>query len=165
MAAALPTVTAATFSLAPLVATPAAGPGQPTTVMAAARTPSIPVNRTRGGLGVGKGLFGMHMHSATAWPRTAGGAALPVGFERIWDDKATWRDIQPTAPNLLTPDANWKWSRLDQQVATASTKNSYIEVTLGQTPQWASSKPSEIGDWYGAGAAAPPLKDSLSGTY
>jgi putative glycosyl hydrolase len=170
-AAALPTAIAATLSMAPLVASPAAAPAQISAVMAATRTPTIPVNRTRGGLSVGKGLFGMHViHSSTAWPRTAGGAALPVGFERIWDDKATWRDIQPTAPstNPLTPDdpqTNWNWKdHLDPQVVTAHNHGAFVEITLGQTPGWASSRPTEAG-WYGAGAAAPPTKDPVSNTY
>src|SRR4051812_13033576 len=157
----LPAVSAATLSMAAtLVATPAAAPAQLSTVLAATSTPTIPVNRTRGGVSVGNGLFGMHiLHSATAWPKTAAGAALPVGFERVWDDNTTWRDIQPTAPstNPLTPDDpnKWKWARLDQQVATARSHGAYVEVTLGQTPQWAldPTQPMGTDDWYGAGAA------------
>jgi polysaccharide biosynthesis protein PslG len=161
-AAALPTVIAATLSMAPLVTNPAAAPARISAVLAATRTPTIPVNRTRGGPSVGKGLFGMHIiHSSTRWPRTAGGAALPVGFERIWDDKATWLDIQPNAPT------EWIWTRLDQQVATARSHRAYVEVTLGQTPQWAldPTNATETGDWYGPGAASPPAKDLSSGTY
>jgi polysaccharide biosynthesis protein PslG len=164
-AAALPTVIAATLSMAPLVASPAAAPARISAVLATTRTPTIPVNRTRGGPSVGKGLFGMHVHSHTAWPRTAGGAALPVGFERVWDDKATWLDIQPKQPDPVVtedPQNAWEWGNLDKQVATARSHGAYVEVTLGQTPGWASSRPTEAG-WYGEGAAAPPKPDPLSG--
>lgn len=85
----------------------------------------------------------MHiLHSPDTWP------SVPVGAVRLWDDRTTWRDLEPQ-PGV------WDWSELDQRVATARSHHAFILLVLGQTPKWASSLPHDKGA-YGRGAAAPP---------
>jgi hypothetical protein len=89
-------------------------------------------------------MFGMHiLHAPDTWP------TVPVGAVRIWDDFTTWRDLEPHA-------GVWRWSELDQRVATARSHHAFVLLVLGQTPKWASSLPHDSGA-YGRGAAAPPI--------
>jgi hypothetical protein len=71
-----------------------------------------------------------------------------VDAVRIWDDNATWRDLEPQ-PGV------WHWSKLDARVATARSHHAFVLLVLGQTPKWASSLPRDRGA-YGRGAAGAP---------
>lgn len=94
-------------------------------------------------------FFGMHMNhwqSYSPWPEEH----VKFGLTRLWDTGTRWKDIEPS-------DDNWTWSRLDKFItdATATDPNAQFIYTLGQTPQWASLRPSEDSH-NGPGAAAPP---------
>jgi len=96
-------------------------------------------------------FFGMHVHRAvegTAWP------AVPFGSWRLWDAHVTWADIEPG-------QRTWNWTRLDAYVALAQAHDVEILLTLGMTPQWASSQPNlqaDTGLGYPQGAQAPPVR-------
>lgn len=96
-------------------------------------------------------FFGMHIHRAaegTAWP------SVPFGSWRLWDAHVTWADIEP-GPHT------WNWTRLDAYVAMAQAHDVEILLTLGMTPQWASSQPNRQADpplGYPRGAQSPPAR-------
>jgi hypothetical protein len=93
-------------------------------------------------------MFGQHFRNA--WPTTAGSV-------RLWDTGVTWREVQPAK-------GVWDWSRLDAQVAQALAKRAQPVLVLGQTPAWASSRPTQVA-YVGKGAAAYPKLLSDWGTY
>lgn len=105
-----------------------AAPSSPASAAIAAPAPVTPL------------MFGQHF--TRAWPGTA------VGSVRIWDTGTTWRDVQPTK-------TTWDWSRLDAQVAQAIAKRAQPMLVLGQTPAWASTRPTQAG-YVAKGAAANP---------
>ncbi len=94
-------------------------------------------------------FFGMninHMHSEgnIPWP------AVPMGAYRTWDSGVVWASIEPKKGEF-----NWTW--LDKDVAEAKKHSVQILLTLGFTPQWASSDPENKTSPYGSlGATAPP---------
>jgi hypothetical protein len=121
----------------------AAGGDPQATVTQSKSAAKIPVVRHPGGRRVSPGMFGMHiLHSPDTWP------TVPVNAVRIWDDYATWRDLEPR-PGV------WHWARLDQRITAARSHHAMVLLVLGQTPKWASSLPHDD-DAYGRGAAAPP---------
>jgi hypothetical protein len=97
-------------------------------------------------------LFGMHVNRLGThfnWP------GLGTKMVRLWDIGTTWRDIKPTA-------GAWDFSsgggqRLDMYVdyVRKNEPQASMIYTLGQTPTWASSAPTEMGG-YGLGAANAP---------
>lgn len=104
----------------------------PTVVVPAAR--AVPVHRD---------LFAIHqLHSTTTWP------AVPVTQLRLWDTQTTWNVLEPSR-------GRWDFTRLDATVALARKNGSGLLMVLGQTPQWASSKPTARSP-YGKGACAAP---------
>jgi hypothetical protein len=88
----------------------------------------------------------------SVWP-----SELNFGMLRLWDTGTTWADIEPK-------QGVWNWTRLDYYVQTAVKNHEAIMLTLGQTPQWASSDPDEASS-YGDGASAPPANISDWDTY
>jgi hypothetical protein len=96
--------------------------------------------------------FGMDINkwgTYNVWP-----SELNFGMLRLWDTGTTWADIEPQ-PGV------WNWTRLDYYVQTAVKNHEAIMLTLGQTPQWASSAPNDAYD----GANAPPTNISDWETY
>ncbi|WP_157991528.1 glycosyl hydrolase [Caldimonas tepidiphila] len=92
-------------------------------------------------------LFGMHVNkfgSHQNWP------GLGQRVLRLHNTGTHWRNVEP-ANNA------WDWRRLDLLVdyARRNDPNGTILYTMGMTPQWASSNPTQ-GSMYGAGAAAAP---------
>ncbi len=90
-------------------------------------------------------LFGMHIHridAGTPWP------TAPVPWIRLWDSGVAWKDIQPQR-------GIWDFSRMDALVLAAQQHQTKLLYTFGITPQWASSQPSQPGN-YGPGTAAVP---------
>lgn len=87
-------------------------------------------------------FFGMTAHR-TLDPQISYGAV------RLWDTGTTWRDLEPSQ------DA-WNFGPLDSRVAAASKHHAQVLLTLGITPTWASSRPTEKTPFYGAGATSPP---------
>jgi len=80
--------------------------------------------------------------SGTPWPKA------PVPWIRLWDARVAWKDVEPERDV-------WDFSRLDAYVAAAQQHQTKILYTFGTTPQWASSEPSQPGN-YGPGTAAVP---------
>jgi hypothetical protein len=79
-----------------------------------------------------------------SWP------SVPIGVVRLWDANTTWRDLNP-APGV------WNWAPLDNAVEAARVRGAIPLLPLGQTPQWASSRPTETnGPGLGPGAQAMP---------
>ena len=90
-------------------------------------------------------LFGMHIHhlnAGTPWPKA------PIPWIRLWDAHVAWTDIQPER-------GVWDFSRLDALVLAAQQHQTKLLYTFATTPQWASSQPSQPGN-YGPGTAAVP---------
>ncbi len=96
-------------------------------------------------------FFGMHIHRSaegTPWPD------VPFGSWRLWDAHVTWSDLQP-GPHT------WDFTRLDRYVQLAQAHDVELLLTLGMTPQWASSQPNQYPEGfldYGMGAQAPPAR-------
>jgi hypothetical protein len=85
----------------------------------------------------------------------SGGVPWPVtrfGTLRLWDSGTTWTALEPQK-------GVWNWQPLDIWVAAAEQHGIQdILLTLGQTPAWASSDPSDV-NYVGAGAPAPPTNN------
>lgn len=90
--------------------------------------------------------FGMHIfypHLDTKWPM------VPFGSLRIcYSPGTTWADIEPV-------QGQWKFAVLDRIVDLANEHRVTVLYTLGQTPEWASSRPLEPASM-GPGQAAEP---------
>ncbi|WP_290904675.1 glycosyl hydrolase [Aquabacterium sp.] len=102
-------------------------------------------------------MFGLHVNelgSHNAWP------ALSQEVFRLWGtDGSYWFSVQPTND----PDpSHWNWSQIDYRVNyfKGNNPNGSIIYTLGQSPAWASSNPSQAGCAYGTGVCAPPANDA-----
>lgn len=97
-------------------------------------------------------FFGMHMHNTveikgaknvvfTPWPQ------IPFHTWRLWDVQTTWRQMEQKK-------GVWYFGLLDQYVALAEQHHVDVLMTLGQTPNWASARPTE--HTYFPGTAAEP---------
>lgn len=89
--------------------------------------------------------FGLHIHraaSGTVWPEA------DFGSWRLWDTRTHWSALEPQK-------GKWDFSLLDKFVALGEQHHKEIMLTLGQSPAWASSRPTEKAV-YAMGAAAPP---------
>lgn len=100
-------------------------------------------------------LFGMHIHHAattsfynaaklTPWP------TAPFKTWRLWDAAVAWPNLEPRA-------GEWNFETLDQAVALAEKHNVEILLTLGQSPAWASSRPTDTSP-YAPGWPAEPSR-------
>jgi hypothetical protein len=82
----------------------------------------------------------------------SGGVPWPseqFGTLRLWDAGTAWTNLEPL-------QGQWNWQPLDAWVSAAQANGvNDIVLTLGQTPEWASSDPGVV-TYYGAGAPAPP---------
>jgi hypothetical protein len=106
--------------------------------------------------------FGVHYMgvgetSGRYWP------AVKYGILRIWDNGTSWRELEP-ARGQWDPTA---LARLDYLMLNASRLHKQVLLTLGQTPQWASTCPDRTSDpslpgdprvtfFYGPGAGCEP---------
>lgn len=98
--------------------------------------------------------FGVHLHRlvlspgeqavSTSWPSVAFGAI------RLWDSVTRWADVAPAA-------GQWNFTRMDTYVQAATHHRLAVLYTLGSTPAWMSSRPSEICP-YGHGCGAEPVR-------
>jgi len=89
--------------------------------------------------------FGMHIHRATTttpWP------AIPFGNWRLWDAGVAWPQLEPNK-------GDWHFETLDKYVQLAQQHHVEILLTLGLTPQWASTRPQEASDYKPGNAAEP----------
>lgn len=95
--------------------------------------------------------FGLHVHRAvalahgepeSAWPRMEGWSW------RLWDARVAWKDLEPRRNE-------YDFARLDSLCARARASHVHLLLTLGLTPTWASSRPSEASS-YEPGNQAPP---------
>lgn len=92
-------------------------------------------------------FFGLHLRygtTKTPWPL--------VNFHswRVITPETEWRGLQPT-------ENKWNFTHLDKAVELGSKNNVEILLTLGQTPTWAASRPSEVVH-NGAGASSEPRR-------
>ncbi len=77
------------------------------------------------------------------WPPTT------FGTLRLWDSGTSWTALEPVK-------GVWDWELLDTWVAAAKAGGvRRILLTLGQSPEWASSQP-DTANYVGIGAPAPP---------
>jgi hypothetical protein len=107
----------------------------------ALKPPTTAVPRTFFGMNINH----MHDEGNIPWP------AVPLGAYRTWDSGIVWATIEPKK-------GQFDWTRLDKDVAEAGKRGVQILLTLGFTPQWASSDPENKSSAYGApGATAPPV--------
>lgn len=96
---------------------------------------------------VPKTLFGIHLNHYGAYTQ-ANWPKLHFGMLRLWDCGTRWRELE-TAKGI------WNWKLMDTLVNNAYAHGQDIIYTMGQTPTWASARPTESAS-YGAGAAAEP---------
>jgi len=102
--------------------------------------PKTPIPKSYFGINVNH----MHDYGNIPWP------AIPLGGFRTWDSGVVWASIEPAKGTF-----NWSW--LDIDTTEAQKRGVQILLTLGFTPQWASSDPNNKQSPYGAlGATAPP---------
>jgi hypothetical protein len=90
-------------------------------------------------------FFGMHIHFApkgTPWP------VISFGTLRLWDADVIWAALEPRK-------GKWRFGKLDTNVDLAEAHKTEVLLTLGQSPTWASARPSEPSA-YKPGAAAEP---------
>jgi hypothetical protein len=93
--------------------------------------------------------FGLHIHRATTttpWP------SVPFGSWRLWDAAVNWLKLEPGR-------GAWQFATLDRCVELAEKHQVKVILTLGRTPQWASSRPDEAAGSRrnpAPGGAAPP---------
>jgi hypothetical protein len=97
--------------------------------------------------------FGLHIHrpSKDTWPQ------VPFEEWRLWDSGANWHDLEPHR-------GEWNFAQLDSDVAMAEQHHVALLLTLGQSPQWASSRPKDPPQWI-PGGAAPPTDEEDWKTY
>lgn len=90
-------------------------------------------------------FFGMHVHAPG---RGAPANFNSFGYIRLWDSNVTWAKLEPQ-------QGRWNFEVLDHYVAGAQRAGVKVLLTLGQTPEWASSTPKTKSP-YGPGASGPP---------
>jgi hypothetical protein len=97
---------------------------------------------------LGPEFFGMHDSDpvGASWPEA------PVGALRVWDSGTVWSQVE-TAPG------SYDFTRLDEIVKTARSRDAQALIVLGQTPTFHASKPDVVGS-YGAGASSMPDLDA-----
>lgn len=121
----------------------------------AAAAPVVPSEQTRlaavASAAARPKTFGLHMHRFGDTQRPTPWPTVRYGAWRLHDaDGVFWFDVQPARDSF-------DFRRLDQYVAAASTNGVEVLLTLGQTPAWASARPSEPGAYGRPGSAAEPL--------
>lgn len=79
------------------------------------------------------------------WPR------LDFGTFRTWDSGVMWSQIQPSKRG------HFNFSLCDHIIERAWKRRQKVVFTLGQTPAWASSHPTQPAT-YGLGLGAPPKR-------
>jgi hypothetical protein len=89
--------------------------------------------------------MGIHLHHLE---HAAELSDLHFSFLRLWDTHTAWSHIEPRRGAM-------DFSKLDGYVQLAQDHHASVILTLGQTPQWASSAPNAPGP-NGPGASAPP---------
>lgn len=95
----------------------------------------------------------MHVHSpATTFPEVS------FGSWRLWDGAGQWAKVQPSINT-------WDFVKCDEYVAKAVAHKSKILFTLGLTPTWASSRPTEASNYNIPGSAAMPRNINEWRTY
>ena len=76
-----------------------------------------------------------------------------VGFGamRLWDTKTKWADLEPSS-------GRFNWTTMDEWLAIASKNNKDVLYTFGETPTWASMRPTDAcaQDANVLGCGAPP---------
>ncbi len=87
-------------------------------------------------------FFGMVVKDPAVRPTVVAGA------RRLWDSGVTWAALEPER-------GSFAWAALDAEVAAAEQAGAEVTLTLGMTPEWASSNPGAASS-YGAGATAMP---------
>lgn len=86
---------------------------------------------------------GAPVSGGVPWPQST------FGELRLWDSGTAWTALEPAK-------GAWNWAPLDAWVAAAEAHGvKEILLTLGQSPEWASSQPDNV-SYVGAGAPAPP---------
>jgi uncharacterized protein (TIGR03437 family) len=86
---------------------------------------------------------GAPVSGGVPWPQST------FGQLRLWDSGTAWTALEPAK-------GVWNWAPLDAWVAAAEAHGvNEILLTLGQSPEWASSQPDNV-NYVGAGAPAPP---------
>jgi hypothetical protein len=109
--------------------------------------PDPPVPSTSMSAPLSPGLFGM------SWNDVQASHFPTVGFEgmRLWDTKTKWADIE-------TSSGRYDWTTLDKWLALSSSHVKDVLYTFGETPTWASLRPTEAchQEISVLGCAAPP---------
>jgi hypothetical protein len=104
-------------------------------------TPDAGLSSTRA---VDARLFGVHdaQSVGSGWPRG------PVASLRVWDDGATWRQIE-------TRPGHFEFGHLDRIVNNARRRGADVLIVLGQTPGFHAVRPGSD-SFYGPGASSMP---------
>jgi hypothetical protein len=140
-----------------------AAPPRPTSTSTATGTTSGPATTSAGAASTAAALgprSAVFTRPRTGTPRAIGpeffgmttlqllAPAVPFGAERLWDTGTTWAKLEPVR-------GRFEFGTLDRRVAAAQARRSKLLLTIGGTPTWASSRPTEATP-YGPGASSPP---------
>jgi hypothetical protein len=102
-------------------------------------------------------MFGLHVSYLYSQPQTAW-PAVTFGTWRLWDTRGVrWFELEPAKDQ-------WEFGLLDLYVDRATQHGLEVMLTLGQTPTWASARPTEASR-YSPGAAAEPASMTYWQTY
>jgi hypothetical protein len=69
----------------------------------------------------------------------AAGSPTSLGMARLWDQRVTWGDIEPCAPENGVHD--YHWDALDARMAEAIAADMRPMIVLYGTPDWGTKKP------------------------
>lgn len=111
------------------------------------------VNVSAAGL-IDSNFWGFHVHE---WEKDSSWQNLDFQNARLWDSYTSWRDIESTK-------GKFDFGRLDRIVSIAQANKLKLTLVLGNTPEWASSRPTEKCA-YGYGCAAEPASLEDWGKY
>jgi hypothetical protein len=93
------------------------------------------------------GFFGLSWNDV----HTSHIPSVGFGAMRLWDTKTKWADLEPSK-------GRYNWVTMDEWLAIAGSHDKDVVYTFGETPTWASMRPTEAcaQDSGVLGCAAPP---------
>jgi hypothetical protein len=86
--------------------------------------------------------FGINISNAKNWP------SVPVGTVRMIDTMTFWADLEPQK-------GQWRFEKLDEDLAVAEKHDTPLVMIFGLSPKWASLRPQETFNGRGGVTAEP----------
>src|SRR5271170_4156039 len=91
------------------------------------------------------------LNGSEPWP------TMPIFGLRLWDAGVAWAQTN-------TANGVYDWTTLDEWTSAAAANNVQLMYTMGQTPAWASSDPTDENCDYSPGSCWPPDDLNSDGT-